>query len=74
MGKVSLALVVLKTRQVDSLRSFYRALGIELAEEQPRGRSISPGESVMWCSSSTHFPKTAPRRMQQPGWASSSKG
>lgn len=34
MGNVKLSLIVLKTRQVDSLRSFYGALGIELAEEQ----------------------------------------
>ena len=34
MGSVTLSLVVLKTRQVDSLRRFYGSLGIELAEEQ----------------------------------------
>jgi predicted enzyme related to lactoylglutathione lyase len=31
---VTLSLVVLKTRQVDALRKFYDALGIELTEEQ----------------------------------------
>lgn len=34
MGKVTLSLVVLKTRQVDSLRKFYGTLGIELIEEK----------------------------------------
>jgi hypothetical protein len=34
MAGVSLALLVLKTRQVDSLRTFYGALGVELAEER----------------------------------------
>jgi hypothetical protein len=34
MGKVALSLVVLKTRQVDRLRRFYGALGIEFFEEQ----------------------------------------
>jgi catechol-2,3-dioxygenase len=34
MADVSLSLVVLKTRQVENLRAFYRALGIDLAEEQ----------------------------------------
>jgi catechol 2,3-dioxygenase-like lactoylglutathione lyase family enzyme len=34
MGKATLSLVVLKTRQVDGLRRFYGSLGIELAEEQ----------------------------------------
>ena len=34
MTDVSLSLVVLKTRQVEKLRAFYQALGIELAEEQ----------------------------------------
>jgi hypothetical protein len=34
MTDVSLSLVVLKTRQVENLRAFYRALGIELTDEQ----------------------------------------
>lgn len=34
MAGVSLMLLVLKTRQVDRLRAFYQALGIELVEEQ----------------------------------------
>src|SRR6516164_6546054 len=34
MGNVTLSLVVLKTRQVEGLRRFYGALGIELAEER----------------------------------------
>jgi predicted enzyme related to lactoylglutathione lyase len=34
MAEISLTLLVLKTRQVERLRSFYKALGIELAEEQ----------------------------------------
>jgi predicted enzyme related to lactoylglutathione lyase len=34
MAGVSLRLVVLKTPQVDRLRAFYQALGIELAEER----------------------------------------
>ncbi len=34
MGNVALSLLVLKTRQVDSLRRFYNLLGIELTEEQ----------------------------------------
>ena len=34
MGIVRLSLVVLKTREVDSLRRFYNALGVELTEEQ----------------------------------------
>src|SRR6185312_2764931 len=34
MGKVSLALLVLKTRQVETVRSFYSALGIALSNEQ----------------------------------------
>jgi predicted enzyme related to lactoylglutathione lyase len=34
VADISLSLLVLKTRQVDRLRSFYNALGIELAEEQ----------------------------------------
>jgi lactoylglutathione lyase len=33
MGNVTFSLVVLKTRQVDRLRTFYSALGIDLAEE-----------------------------------------
>lgn len=34
MADLSLTLLVLKTRQVEQLRIFYQALGIELAEEQ----------------------------------------
>jgi catechol 2,3-dioxygenase-like lactoylglutathione lyase family enzyme len=34
MASVSLRLLVLKTPQVDRLRDFYQAIGIELAEEQ----------------------------------------
>ena len=34
MADVSLKLVVLRTPQVDRLRAFYRALGVELAEER----------------------------------------
>jgi lactoylglutathione lyase len=34
MGNVTLSLVVLKTRQIDALRSFYGSLGIEMAQEQ----------------------------------------
>lgn len=34
MGNVTLSLVVLKTRQVDALRTFYGAIGIDFAEEQ----------------------------------------
>ena len=34
MANISLTLLVLKTRQVDSLRAFYQTLGIELVEEQ----------------------------------------
>lgn len=34
MVDVSLTLLVLKTRQIEQLRRFYQALGIELAEEQ----------------------------------------
>ncbi len=34
MAGVSLKLLVLKTRQVDRLRSFYQALGIDLTEEK----------------------------------------
>jgi hypothetical protein len=34
MANVSLRLLVLKTRQVDRLRAFYQALGLELAEER----------------------------------------
>jgi hypothetical protein len=34
MAGVSLRLLVLKTPQVDRLRAFYQALGVELAEEQ----------------------------------------
>ena len=34
MADVSLSLLVLKTRQVEKLRAFYGALGIDLAEEQ----------------------------------------
>ncbi len=34
MASVSLKLLVLKTPQVDKLRAFYQALGIELAEEK----------------------------------------
>jgi lactoylglutathione lyase len=34
MGNVKFSLVVLKTRQVESLRRFYGSLGIEFAEEQ----------------------------------------
>src|SRR5205814_1598630 len=32
--ETSLALLVLKTRQIDNLLAFYRIIGIELAEEQ----------------------------------------
>lgn len=34
MSKVSMRLLVLKTSQVDRLRAFYQALGLELAEER----------------------------------------
>ena len=34
VASVSLSLLVLKTRQVESLRRFYSVLGVELAEEQ----------------------------------------
>lgn len=34
MSNVKLALLVLKTRQVDALRTFYSSLGIKLIEEQ----------------------------------------
>ena len=34
MGTVSLSLIVLKTRQVDNLRTFYTSLGIHLTAEQ----------------------------------------
>jgi lactoylglutathione lyase len=34
MADVTLTLLVLKTRQVEQVRLFYEALGIELAEEQ----------------------------------------
>ena len=34
MADVSLKLVVLRTPQVDRLRAFYQALGVELAEER----------------------------------------
>src|SRR3954466_4040063 len=34
MAHVSLALLVLKTRQVEQLRLFYQTLGVELVEEQ----------------------------------------
>jgi hypothetical protein len=34
MAGASLRLLVLKTRQVDRLRNFYQALGVELAEEK----------------------------------------
>ncbi len=34
MGDLSLSLLVLKTRQVEKMRAFYGALGIDLAEEQ----------------------------------------
>ena len=34
MADVSLTLLVLKTRQVEQVRLFYQALGIELAEER----------------------------------------
>lgn len=34
MADVSLTLLVLKTRQIEQLRLFYRTLGVELAEEQ----------------------------------------
>jgi predicted enzyme related to lactoylglutathione lyase len=34
VAEVLLTLLVLKTRQVERLRTFYNALGIELAEEQ----------------------------------------
>ncbi|MFO0937638.1 MAG: VOC family protein [Gemmataceae bacterium] len=34
MGSVKLSLIVLKTRQVDALRKFYRSLWIELIMEQ----------------------------------------
>jgi len=34
MGGPSLKLLVLKTRQVDKLRAFYQALGVELVEEK----------------------------------------
>ena len=34
MADISLTLLVLKTRQVNHLRTFYNILGIELKEEQ----------------------------------------
>jgi catechol-2,3-dioxygenase len=34
MPKVSLSLLVLKTHQIDVMRSFYETIGIELTEEQ----------------------------------------
>jgi hypothetical protein len=34
MPDVSMTLLVLKTRQIEQLRLFYQALGLELAEEQ----------------------------------------
>jgi len=34
MGKVTLSLIVLKTRQLDTLRKFYTSLGINLIEEK----------------------------------------
>jgi lactoylglutathione lyase len=34
MGGPSLKLLVLKTRQVDKLRAFYHALGVDLVEEK----------------------------------------
>jgi lactoylglutathione lyase len=34
MAEVHLSLLVLKTRQVEKMRAFYGALGIDLAEEQ----------------------------------------
>ena len=34
MADVSLTLLVLKTRQVEQLRAFYQALGVDLVEEQ----------------------------------------
>lgn len=34
MGDLSLSLLVLKTRQIEKMRAFYQALGVDLAEEQ----------------------------------------
>ncbi len=51
MAGVSLRLLVLKTRQLDRLRAFYRALGVELAEEKHGGGPVhyagQVGEAVL---------------------------
>jgi len=51
MASVSLKLLVLKTPQVERLRAFYQALGIELAEERhgsgPVHHAGNVGEAVL---------------------------
>src|SRR6267142_828286 len=51
MQRASLKLLVLKTRQVEAVRSFYATLGIEFAEEKhgdgPRHYTGRLGETVL---------------------------
>jgi hypothetical protein len=51
MGKVTLSLIVLKTRQLDRLRKFYASLGINLVEEKhgkgPVHYAARIGDTVM---------------------------
>jgi hypothetical protein len=75
MAGVSLKLVVLRTPQVDRLRAFYQALGVELAEEQHGGGPPHYAGRVGDAVLEIYRCRTrAVRRRQPPGWASGWSG